>query len=168
MSLVLRHQPEYLNLSLDEDGYCAVDALIKGINTQKLYVDLAIIKTVVEENDKKRFSFNSDFTKIRANQGHSVDVDLHLAPKEPPAVLYHGTVAMFINAIKVEGLKKGSRQHVHLSAEMETARIVATRRGIPIILRIRALEMHRAGHSFYMSDNGVWLVELVPMEYIEF
>ena len=120
------------------------------------------------ENDKKRFTFNEDESKIRANQGHSVDVDLKLEAIEPPVVLYHGTVSKYMESIRKNGLVKGNRQHVHLSKDKETATIVGTRRGAPIILIINSKLMHDSGHKFCLSKNGVWLTDEVPAEFIDF
>jgi putative RNA 2'-phosphotransferase len=126
------------------------------------------LEEVVATNTKKRFSFNEDKTKIKANQGHSIKVDLALQPKQPPSYLYHGTVEKFLQSIREKGLIKGSRHHVHLSADKETAINVGSRRGKPIILTIKSGEMHAQNHIFYQSENGVWLTETVPTEYIEF
>ncbi|MEL7004059.1 MAG: RNA 2'-phosphotransferase, partial [Bacteroidota bacterium] len=121
---------------------------------------------LVASNDKKRFAFNDTKDKIRVNQGHSIKVELELEEKEPPYVLYHGTVAKFMRDIKQKGLLKMSRQHVHLSANKDTAQNVGQRRGVPIILKIDTYQMHQDGHKFYYSDNGVWLTDHVPAKYI--
>jgi len=119
-------------------------------------------------NDKRRFAFNEDKTVIRASQGHSVQIDLGLKAIKPPEFLYHGTVARFLDSIKSEGLKKMNRQHVHLSKDMETAEIVGSRRGDAVILNIRSADMSRDGFLFYLSENGVWLADEVPIKYIDF
>ena len=124
------------------------------------------LEEVVATNDKKRFSFSADGLRIRANQGHSVEVDLKLEPREPPELLFHGTVARFLDSIRRQGLARGSRQHVHLSPDEETARRVGQRRGRPAILVVEAGRMHRDGHPFYLSENGVWLTDAVPPEYL--
>lgn len=121
---------------------------------------------IVEKNDKKRFSISSDGQKIRANQGHSINVNLALKTIEPPTILYHGTATRFLDAILMEGLKAGSRQHVHLSESIDIATEVGKRYGKPTILLINALEMHKKGHQFYLSENGVWLTKNVPVNYI--
>lgn len=153
---------------MDENGWVLVDELIKKANSKGRHLTKELLQEVVADNDKQRFSFNADGSRIRANQGHSVSIDLQLTPVEPPIVLYHGTVAKFMEAIKAEGLQKMSRQHVHLSKDRETANIVACRRGKPIILTIQSGEMFKNGHRFYISDNGVWLCDRVPVEYINF
>jgi putative RNA 2'-phosphotransferase len=167
LSLVLRHQPEKIGITLDENGWTPVNILIEKINQQGIRLDKELLETVVTTNDKKRFAFNDDKTLIRANQGHSVAVDLELPPAIPPEYLYHGTVPASLAAIQKEGLKKMSRQHLHLSADKETATKVGSRRGVPVILTIKTGQMHRAGFIFYLSENGVWLTEAVPPQYIE-
>lgn len=165
LSLVLRHAPEKIKLNLDGNGWANVDELL---TKSKLKFSLENLKEVVRTNDKKRFSFNEDFTFIRANQGHSIDVNLNLKEVKPPEFLYHGTVSKFIDSIRKEGLKKMNRNHVHLSHDIETAMKVGARRGKPIILSIRSGDMNRNGVSFYQSENGVWLTENVSKDYIEF
>jgi putative RNA 2'-phosphotransferase len=167
LSLVLRHQPENLGLTLNENGWANVNELIEKINTKGNNIDFAMLQIVVDTNDKKRFIFNEDKTMIRANQGHSIEVELDLKEVVPPDFLYHGTVLKFLEAIKKDGLKKMSRQHVHLSKEVQTATIVASRRGVPVILTVNAMVMHTEGFKFYLSENGVWLTDEVPSKYIE-
>lgn len=166
ISLVLRHQPEKIGLHLDENGWADVHELIQKINDSGTIIDIAILKIVVDTNDKKRFSFNDDETKIRANQGHSIEVDLNLRATMPPDILYHGTADRFIDSILKEGLKKQQRQHIHLSWQKETARAVGTRHGRPVILNINAKAMYNDGHLFYLSANNVWLTDEVPAKYI--
>jgi putative RNA 2'-phosphotransferase len=170
MSLVLRHKPEEIGLSLNENGWASVEELIQKMNTTTSNVNItkAIIQEVVSTNDKKRFTFNEDETMIRANQGHSIDVELALQPSIPPEILYHGTVEKFLPNIKVEGLQKMSRQHVHLSENLDTATKVGSRRGKPIILTVQAKKMHDDGLLFYRSVNNVWLTDNVPGNYINF
>jgi putative RNA 2'-phosphotransferase len=168
MSLVLRHQPEVIGIELDKNGWAPVDALMEGIQRKGIALSRELLNEVVETNDKKRFLFNEDGTKIRANQGHSLKVDVELKAAAPPEILYHGTVFRFLDAIRAEGLKPMSRQHVHLSKELSTAQQVGGRRGKPIILKVKAGAMHAAGTAFYLSENGVWLTAAVPPEYIEF
>ncbi len=169
LSLVLRHKPKYINLELDENGWAEVDELIEKAKSRHMHFSFDELIEVVTTNDKQRFSFNQNNTKIRANQGHTVKtVDLKFEPKQPPEFLYHGTVDKFLESIKTSGLDKRRRQHVHLSEERETAIKVGSRRGVPIILSIRALEMHRKGYEFYCSENKVWLTDHVPTEFIEY
>jgi putative RNA 2'-phosphotransferase len=127
-----------------------------------------LLEELVVTNDKRRFSISPDGVRIRANQGHSVEVDLGLTPREPPDVLFHGTVAKFLDSIRRSGLIKGNRHHVHMSADEQTAAKVGQRHGKPVILTIEATRMSRVGHAFFQSDNGVWLVDAVPPEYLRF
>jgi putative RNA 2'-phosphotransferase len=166
MSLVLRHKPETIGLQLDENGWVSVAELIEKLNAKGTTVNIDIINTVVDTNDKKRFAFNEDKTMIRANQGHSIEVELNLKAVTPPDVLYHGTASRFVESILKEGLQKQQRQQVHLSLLQETATAVGSRHGKPVILNINAKAMTEAGFVFYLSDNGVWLVDSVPVEYI--
>lgn len=168
LSLVLRHSPETIGLKLDENGWADVKELIEKCNKKGERLDAELLDYVVENNDKKRFAFNEDKTKIRASQGHSISVELDLAEAEPLEYLYHGTVAKFMESIRKEGLKKMSRQHVHLSKDKETATKVASRRGVPQILTVRSGAMYRDGFKFYLSENNVWLTDEVPAKYIEF
>ncbi|WP_417799358.1 RNA 2'-phosphotransferase [Tenacibaculum sp.] len=169
LSLILRHQPEKIGLKLDISGWASVEELLNkssnnGVSFTKEELDL-----VVKTNDKQRFSFNEDKTKIRANQGHSLkNVTIVTETKTPPLFLYHGTVAKFIPSIKENGLQKMSRQHVHLSSDLETAKKVGSRRGKPIILTVQSGAMHKKNYEFFLSENGVWLTNLVPAEFIEF
>ena len=167
LSLVLRHQPEALGIQLDQNGWTKVDSLLEKLKEKSADVDFERLEQIVYANDKQRFSFNADLTKIRANQGHSVNVDVELKSQLPPALLYHGTVDKFMDGIRAEGLKKGSRLHVHLSKDLETATKVGSRRGKPIILTIFASQMAEAGHMFYLSENGVWLCDAVPPSFIQ-
>ena len=169
LSLVLRHRPEYINLQLNENGWADVNELIEKARTKNINFSLVELEEVVATNDKKRFVFNDDKSMIRANQGHSVKtIDLQLEAVKPPDFLYHGTVEKFMNSIKNTGLQKRSRQHVHLSEDLETATKVGSRRGAPMILSVRTLEMYEKGFKFYLSENNVWLTEHVPSEFIEF
>jgi putative RNA 2'-phosphotransferase len=166
MSLVLRHQPETIGLTLDAEGWADVTDMLARMNQHGTKCDLPLLEQVVTTNDKQRFAFNADHTKIRANQGHSVEIDLALRPQAPPEILLHGTVAKFLDSILAQGLLPGSRQHVHLSTDEAVARSVGARRGQPVVLRIRAGDMHRAGHEFFCSENGVWLTTQVPAQYL--
>lgn len=167
LSLILRHSPETIHLKLDENGWADVEELITKSNKNRKSLDFETLQYVVETNDKKRFTFNEDLTKIRANQGHSITIDLELQPQTPPDELYHGTVAKFMDAILKDGLQKMSRQHVHLSKDKETAIKVGSRRGAPQILKINANQMIKDGYVFYCSENGVWLTDEVPPKYIQ-
>lgn len=168
LSLILRHNPEKINLVLDANGWANVEELIKKAY-KNVRFSMEDLEYIVATNNKKRFSFNDDKTKIRANQGHSLkNIDLELKNTTPPEFLYHGTVAKFMEAIHETGLQKMSRQHVHLSNDLETAIKVGSRRGKPIILSVRSGDMHKNGHEFYRSENGVWLTETVPVAFIDF
>jgi putative RNA 2'-phosphotransferase len=168
LSLVLRHQPEKIGLTMDSAGWVSVEELLQKLKKHGKGISMDFLKEVVDTNDKKRFAFNESFTMIRASQGHSVEVDLEYVATEPPEYLYHGTVGKFIGLIKEGGLKKMNRTHVHLSKDLETATKVGSRRGNPVILSVRAGDMHRAGFEFYLSANNVWLCDAVPPEYIAF
>lgn len=166
LSLVLRHEPERIGVQLDESGWIDVEALLAAMTAHGKPLSRAELDQLVRENDKQRFAFNSDGTRIRANQGHSVEVDLALEAQMPPEKLYHGTVEKFLASIFREGLLKGERHHVHLSPNLETAAKVGQRRGKPVILEIASGQMHREGYSFFVSGNGVWLVDQVPPQYL--
>ncbi|KAA1258179.1 RNA 2'-phosphotransferase [Rubripirellula obstinata] len=169
LSLVLRHQPEVVGMQLDEEGWLEINALIDAANQHGKQLSLELLHEVVATNDKKRFALSDDGLRIRASQGHSVaSVDLKLAETTPPATLYHGTVAAFIESIRSTGLEKRSRNHVHLSTDEATAIKVGSRRGKPIILQVDAAAMHQDGHRFFLSANGVWLVDAVPVEFLTF
>lgn len=168
MSLILRHSPETIGLQLDENGWADVKELITKANHKGQRFTFDDLLIVVADNDKQRFAFNEDKTRIRANQGHSVKILLELEAAEPPEYLYHGTVARFLQAIRAEGLQKMSRHHVHLSAMLDTARAVGARRGKPVILTVGSGRMFRDGIHFYLSENNVWLTEHVPAKYIDF
>lgn len=168
LSFVLRHSPETIGLKLDENGWANVDELIPQSNKHKVPLDFDLLQVVVATNDKKRFLFNEDKTKIRASQGHSINVELNLNEVAPQGFLYHGTIATSIDSIKETGLQKMSRQHVHLSKDKETAIKVGGRRGKPVILTVDAERMQLEGFKFYLSENGVWLTDEVPARYIEF
>ena len=166
ISLVLRHDPGKIGLSLDAHGWADVDELIAKAN-RFVRFDRPMLEKVVAENDKKRFAFSPDGTKIRASQGHSVAVDLQLEPLSPPEVLYHGTAERFQASILAQGLLPRSRQHVHLSKDRATAVNVGSRHGKPVVFIVKARQMELAGLKFYLSANGVWLTEHVPAEYLE-
>ncbi|MBD1913990.1 MULTISPECIES: RNA 2'-phosphotransferase [unclassified Leptolyngbya] len=167
LSKHLRHTPERLGLTLDVGGWVGVDELLSACAAQQFPITRAELEDVVANSDKQRFSLDATKTRIRANQGHSVAVDLQLEPQTPPDVLYHGTGEQSVPAILQSGLVKMSRHHVHLSRDVETARKVGMRHGRPAILAIDTAAMQRAGFTFYCSENGVWLVDEVPATYLE-
>jgi putative RNA 2'-phosphotransferase len=167
MSLVLRHKPEELGITLDEQGWTEVNVLLQKMQQKGFTIDMEILKQVVAENSKKRFAFNEDESLIRASQGHSVEVELGYIPVTPPEFLYHGTAEQYVESIRKEGLQKRNRHHVHLSAQIETATQVGLRHGKLVLLKIKSGEMQRAGYQFFVSENGVWLTESVPVEFIE-
>jgi len=164
LSLVLRHRPEAIGLRLDKNGWANIDDLLKksGKNWTR-----GQIKKTVKHSDKQRFAISDDGQLIRANQGHSVKIDLGLTPVKPPEYLYHGTAEKFIDSITAQGLLPRSRQHVHLSADTDTAAKVGMRHGKPVILRIPSLVMHNEGHVFYQAKNGVWLTAYIAADKFE-
>ncbi|MFG2333554.1 RNA 2'-phosphotransferase [Streptomyces sp. NPDC048604] len=166
LSKHLRHQPERIGLALDAQGWTEIDALLRAAAAHGFPITRAELDHVVAANDKKRFAIEG--TRIRASQGHTVEIDLDLPEAEPPAYLYHGTVARFLDAIRAEGLRPMARHHVHLSVDRETATRVGARRGRPVVLSVDAGAMHRDGHVFHLSANGVWLTDAVPPRYIRF
>ena len=166
MSLVLRHRPGSVGLTLDEHGWVSVDDLLQALSRHGRPVTRPMLDEVVRLNDKRRFALDETGTRIRASQGHSVEVDLQLTPVEPPPVLFHGTVARSLKAILDEGLRPMRRHHVHLSADRVTAGKVGARRGEPVILEIDAAAMASDGHVFLRSANGVWLTAAVPTRYL--
>ncbi|MEV5352315.1 RNA 2'-phosphotransferase [Streptomyces sp. NPDC052693] len=166
LSKHLRHQPERIGIALDEAGWVEIDTLIAAAAAHGFGFTREELDHVVATNDKRRFAV--DGTRIRASQGHSIDVDLGLPPAEPPAWLYHGTVARHLDAIRAEGLRPMDRHAVHLSPDRETATRVGARRGRPVVLTVDAGAMHRDGHVFHVSPNGVWLTETVPPRHLRF
>ena len=168
MSLILRHKPEVIDISLDRHGWASVEKLIDGINKTDGYsIDMQMLEEIVRTDNKQRYSFNEDHTLIRANQGHSINVDVELVEKEPPEILFHGTGEKFVEAIRKEGLIPKSRLYVHLSKDEETAEKVGARHGKPYIFTVKSGEMFRAGYKFFISENGVWLTKSVPANYLE-
>jgi putative RNA 2'-phosphotransferase len=164
LSKHLRHQPERIGIALDTNGWVAIDELLHAAATHGFRMSRADLDHAVAVNDKRRFTVDGD--RIRANQGHTVAVDLELAPAEPPAYLYHGTAPHSLEAIRVEGLRRMRRHHVHLASDRETATRVGARRGRPVVLAVDAGAMHRAGLIFHVSANGVWLTDAVPPRYL--
>lgn len=166
LSLILRHQPEKIGLALDAEGWALVDELIACAANHGTVLSSELLFEAVDKNSKKRFALDASRTRIRANQGHSIDVDLRLTPLEPPPILFHGTATRFVDSILREGLRPGSRQHVHLSATRETAIAVGARHGVPFVFEVDASAMHRDGCAFFRSENGVWLTARVPAPYL--
>ncbi|MFF0833821.1 MULTISPECIES: RNA 2'-phosphotransferase [unclassified Streptomyces] len=166
LSKHLRHQPERIGLTLDPAGWVEIDTLIAAAAAHGFRFTREELDHVVAANDKLRFAVEG--TRIRASQGHSVEVDLGLPPATPPPYLYHGTVARSLDAIRAEGLRPMARHDVHLSADRETAARVGARRGRPVVLSVDAGAMHRDGHVFHVSANGVWLTRAVPPRYLRF
>lgn len=168
LSYVLRHNPDAIGLTLDRQGWAKVDELLERARAAGVPLDRATLRRVVAENDKQRFALSPDGERIRARQGHSIPVDLGLPPVQPPEFLYHGTARPNLPSIRRQGLLRGKRHHVHLSPDEATALQVGRRHGEPVVLRIRAGEMHRDGYRFYLTENRVWLTEHVPPRYIDF
>ena len=168
LSYVLRHQPEAVGLSLDKAGWAVITDLILCAKQEGYTLDPDIIQAIVASSDKKRFTISEDGLHIRAAQGHSTQqVDIAYQEKIPPAILYHGTATRFISAIREQGLLPMSRQYVHLSPDEITAIQVGQRHGKPVVLKIKALTMYEQGFYFFQADNGVWLTELVPYQFIQ-
>ncbi len=166
ISLILRHKPEAAGITLDEHGWADVNELIKGINSAGHRIDMPLLEEIVRTDNKQRYSFSEDKKLIRANQGHSVKVDVELKECEPPEQLFHGTGERFAAAIRKDGLKPMSRLYVHLSKDRETAEKVGARHGKPHIFFVHSGKMFRQGYKFYLSENGVWLTESVPPEFL--
>jgi len=169
LSYVLRHHPESIGVHLDRQGWASVDELTEKSKKKGRRITLERIKEVIASGSKQRFVLSPDEQFIRAGYGHSIDVDLGLEPECPPPNLYHGTARRNLDSIRNEGLRSGSRNYVHLSADRSDAKSVGARHGKPVILNIRAEEMYREGFPFYRSDSepGIWMVESVPPSYIE-
>ena len=167
ISLVLRHKPDAAQITLDEHGWANVEELLAGMNNTGRKIDMEILEEIVATDSKQRYSFNQDKTLIRANQGHSIAVDVELKEQVPPEFLYHGTATRFLDDIMKEGLKPMSRLYVHLSKDIETGFKVGKRHGNPVVLKICSGEMYRDGYKFYLSENGVWLTKKVDVKYFE-
>ena len=168
LSLVLRHDPGRIGIVLDDAGWTDVAALLAACAQHGVALSRADLAEIVATSDKQRFALSPDGERIRANQGHSVEVDLQLTAADPPATLFHGTVRSAIASIRAQGLVRGQRHHVHLSSDVATATRVGGRRGKPVVLTVRAADMVAEGHVFYCSANGVWLVDHVPPRFIDF
>lgn len=166
LSKVLRHKPGIIGIRLDQNGWVGVEELLHACQQHGVLIDSPTLERIVDTNEKRRFSFSEDDQRIRANQGHSIAVDLNLEPITPPDRLYHGTASRFLGSIHKKGLVKGNRHHVHLSGDPVTARKVGVRHGFPVILLVLAKEMYQDGYTFYQSANGVWLTDFVPVRFL--
>ena len=168
LALVLRHSPQEIDIKLDANGWADVKELIEKMNSHASDITLAEMRHIVATDNKKRYSFSEDQLKIRANQGHSIKVDVGLREAVPPMYLYHGTADRFCEVIDGEGLKKMSRLHVHLSTDYQTAVKVGSRHGRTVVYKVFAKDMHNAGFKFFLSENNVWLTDRVPPEYMQY
>jgi putative RNA 2'-phosphotransferase len=166
MSFVLRHRPDAIGLTLDPQGWASIDDLVLKSNAAGHNFSRDDLMHVVNTNEKRRFTVSADGQCIRAAQGHSLAVDLSLSEQEPPTVLYHGTARRFLPSILSNGLKSQARQHVHLSTDEATAKVVGQRHGEPVVLAVEARRMHAEGFQFFFADNGVWLTDQVPPEFL--
>lgn len=166
LSLILRHQPDKIGLKLDKEGWADISELIAKANAAGTELSAALLQEVVTGNDKQRFALSPDGKRIRASQGHSIQVDLGLEPQAPPATLYHGTALRNLGSILRQGLKRQGRQYVHLSIDVATAKQVGQRHGKPVVIQIDAGLMQTNGFVFFLSENGVWLTEEVPAQYV--
>lgn len=167
ISLILRHKPEAIHITLDKHGWANVEELLKGINKTGRKIDIEILEKIVSTDKKQRYSFNKDKTLIRANQGHSISVDVGLKEKQPPDLLFHGTSEENIDVLKEHGIKSMKRLYVHLSEDVETATKVGKRHGNPVVFVVLSKEMYEDGIKFYQSVNGVWLTEFVNPKYLK-
>ncbi len=166
LSLLLRHKPQEVGLELDGEGWAEIEEIVQRTAASKTPLTRVLIEQVVRASDKQRFQISEDGLKVKANQGHSIPIDLGLTFSVPPAMLYHGTASRFLDSIGRQGLVKGERLHVHLSADPEVARQVGLRHGKPVVLGVDSGAMHRAGMRFLVSANGVWLTDFVPAIYL--
>lgn len=166
ISLILRHKPETIGITLDEHGWAKVSELIEGIRRTRPF-DMELLEEIVRTDEKMRYSFNEDKTLIRANQGHSIPVDVELEQKMPPEFLWHGTGAKYTESIEQQGLISKSRLYVHLSREYDTAVQVGSRHGSPVVYKVLTGKMAQEGYVFYLAKNGVWLTKEVPVRYLE-
>lgn len=167
LSLVLRHQPEKIGIQLDQNGWTDIDELIEKANENGIQFDRETLNHIVATNTKKRFAFNETLDKIRASQGHSIEIELGYTNQKPPEILYHGTGEKSVQSIVDTGLEKRSRQHVHLSSDIETAIKVGQRHGKPFVFKVLAEQMYNDNFQFFISDNGVWLTDNVPTKYLK-
>jgi putative RNA 2'-phosphotransferase len=166
LSKHLRHAPREIGLTLEPGGWVLVSDLLEACRRTRVFLDRELLEQVVLENDKQRFAFDETGDRIRANQGHSTEVDLQLEPVEPPFTLFHGTASKSVSSILETGIDRGSRHHVHLSMDAETARRVGARHGKPVILRVQSRAMRDAGFVFFKSENNVWLTDHVPAKFL--
>lgn len=167
LSLVLRHKPETIGIALDDNGWTDVAILLNKMSESGTPISMDVLRHIVDTNPKKRFAFSDTCDRIRANQGHSVDIELGYQTQLPPEILFHGTGVNSVEAILSSGLQKMQRHHVHLSTDIDTAKNVGQRHGKPAIFKVLAEQMYKDGFAFYMSDNGVWLTGEVPAKYLE-
>ena len=168
LSLVLRHKPQEIGMTLDPAGWLAVDELLRACAAHGVPISRNELNAIVAGSDKQRFALSPDGLRIRANQGHSVPVELGYEPAVPPEVLFHGTAQKYIESIRRMGLVKGKRHHVHLSPTAKTASAVGQRHGKLVLLEVQAGRLHREGHQFFRTPNNVWLTDSVPPEYLVF
>ena len=168
ISLILRHKPQVIGITLDEHGWADVKELVDGVNrSEGHYLDQEILEEIVRTDEKQRYSFNEDHTLIRANQGHSIPVDVELEKRIPPDILWHGTGEKYVTSIKEHGLLPKTRLYVHLSSDIETAKKVGSRHGKPVVFRVDCRQMEQDGYEFYLSANRVWLTKEVPAAYLK-
>lgn len=166
IALILRHKPETIGITLNEHGWANVDELVAGIQKTRPEFDMEVLKEIVRTNNKRRYAFNEDHTKIRANQGHSIPMDVELREAVPPEILNHGTGERAVPSILEQGLLPGKRLYVHMSTDIQTVINVGKRHGKPFFFRIQARRMQEDGFRFYFSENGVWLTKIVPPAYL--
>ena len=167
ISLILRHKPEAIGITLDEHGWANVEELLAGMNRAGTDIDVELLQKIVAEDEKRRYSFNEDMTLIRANQGHSIPVDVELEEVAPPDILYHGTGEKYVDSIDAQGLIPKSRLYVHLSGDKDTAVKVGQRHGKPVVYVVESGIMYKEGFKFFRSVNGVWLTKEVPVRYMQ-
>ena len=167
ISLILRHKPQVIGITLDEHGWADVKELIDGVNrSEGHYLDQELLEEIVRTDEKQRYSFNEDHSLIRANQGHSIPVDVELEKRTPPDILWHGTGEKYVASIKEGGLLPKTRLYVHLSSDMETAKKVGSRHGKPVVFRVDCRRMEQDGYAFFLSANNVWLAKEIPAAYL--
>ena len=167
ISLILRHKPQVIGITLDEHGWADVKELIDGVNrSEGYYLDQELLEEIVRTDEKQRYSFNEGHTLIRANQGHSIPVDVELEKRTPPDILWHGTGEKYVASIKERGLLPKTRLYVHLSSDMETAKKVGSRHGKPVVFRVDCRQMEQDGYEFFLSANNVWLTKEIPAAYL--
>ena len=167
LSLILRHKPDVIGITLDEHGWANINDLILGLEQNNPGFNMEVLEEIVKTDSKQRYSFNEDKTLIRANQGHSIPVDVELEEKEPPEFLYHGTGEKYVSSINQHGLIPKSRLYVHLSKDIETAKNVGKRHGKEVVYLVNSKQMYEDGYKFYLSVNGVWLTKQVPVKYLQ-